>query len=160
MITMGILKKWITDTLKNDATYEALCLSTVGAKLGYYRSSPADQIVEALPFFTAFTSESSQDFVAMDGYTKTWDVPCALGIDGSYDNAGTDDSGVTIWSGTDKAEILAANAIEILRDTARNCGINGEDVQVLETRIIISEVGEFDDIQASIFIKFGLHTSI
>lgn len=153
MLTMGQLKKWATDTLKADATYTALCIATVGSALNYYRSSPVDTVEESLPFFTAFTDEASQDFTGASDFNRTWNIPFALGI--VANEKPVTEVGVKTWVSTDNAELLAVHAIETLRKEARSCGIYGEDVIILNTRLIVTEIGEADDIQANIFLTFG-----
>jgi hypothetical protein len=150
---MGQLKKWATDTLSADATYTALCIATVGEALNFYRSSPVDTVEESLPFFTAFTDEATQDFTGATDFNRTWNVPFALGI--SANERAEMDGVVKTWKSTDDAEILAVNAIEVLRKEAKSCGIYGEDVIILNTRLIVTEIGEADDIQANIFLTFG-----
>jgi len=164
MITMGILKKWVTDTLSANATYSALCVATVGSALNYYRGTPMNKVVEALPFFTAFTDESNQDFNSGMEYPKNWSVPCALAITSVDTNAmpiaSVTDGSTVVYELTDDAELLAAEAIEILRKQASSCGINGENVILLSARVIVSQIGEADDIQANIFLTFGLENHI
>jgi hypothetical protein len=150
---MGQIKKWATDTLSADAAYTALCVSTVGSALNFYRSSPIDRVVEALPFFTAYSNEANQDFGGQVEHRRTWEIPFAIGIEAN--EASEADGDATVWTSTDKAEILAVNAIETLRLQARSCGILGEDVIILNTRVIVSEIGEADDVQANVFVTFG-----
>lgn len=153
MLTMGQLKKWVTDTLSNSVEYTSVCTTTVGSKLNFYRSTPIDRVVEVLPFLTVFTDTSEQDFTGQSYFNKSWDIPIALGI---MSNAKSEKDGTTeLWASTDKAELLAHTALEILRNTARSCGINGEDVIITRTRLIVTEIGEADDVQANIFITFS-----
>lgn len=164
MITMGILKKWITDTLSSDASFSALCVATVGSSLNFYRGTPYNKVVETTPFFTAFSDESDLTFFNGGEYPNTWSVPCALAID-SLD---TDEmpilpvvDGVTsVYELTDKVELLAYNAVEVLRNKARSCGINGENVIILRVNILVSQIGEADDVQANIMLTFGLENHI
>lgn len=153
MLTMGQLKKWATDTLSADATYSALCIATVGSVLNYYRSSPVDVVEEVLPFFTAFTDEATQDFTGASDFNRTWNVPFALGI-GAVEKPVTEGTS-KVWVSTDNAELLAVHAIETLRREAKSCGIYGEYVIILNTRLVVTEIGEADDIQANIFLTFG-----
>ena len=153
MITMSILKKWAIDTAKNSTEFSTLCTDTIGSVLNFYRNSPADQVVEVLPFLTGFSDESSKDYTSQQDFNKTWSVPFALGIEGEYSSI--DDDGVTAWESTDKAELLAESFVDLIRTQARNCGINGVDIHVVSSRIIVSQIGEADDIQANIFILFG-----
>jgi len=157
MLTMGQIAKWVTDTLKADTVFTALCVTQVGSALNFYRHTPVDgRAIEVSPFLTAYSNELGQDFVANTEYFRTWEIPLALGYYvPDAENDSTPDVGVTVWTPTDKVEILAVNALEILRREARNCGIYGESVTLLSTRIIVTEIGEADDVQANIFLTFG-----
>jgi len=153
MQTMGSISKWITDTLYADTAFTALCISTVGEPLNFYRHSPMNRVVETAPFLTVFSDELNQNFSGGVEYFRTWSIPIALGIVANEDEVL---DGVTkVWSSVDHAETLANLAVEILRKEARSCGINGENVIILDTRIIVTEIGEADDVQANIFLTFG-----
>ena len=97
-------------------------------------------------------------------YPKNWNVPCALAING----VGSDDMPVapvtdgtsSVYELTDDAELLALTAVEILRKKAARCGINGENVILMSARVIVSQIGEADDVQANIFLVFGLGNHI
>ena len=160
MITMGILKKWVNDTLSADATFSALCTATVDSPLNYYRGTPINKVVETLPFFTSFTDEANLDFNSGMEYPKNWSVPCALAIKGVDSDempvAPVTDGTSEVYELTDDAELLALTAVEILRKKAVQCGINGENVILMSARVIVSQIGEADDVQANIFLVFGL----
>lgn len=153
MQTMGSISKWITDTLKADATFAALCVATVGSALNYYRHSPVNRVVEDMPFLTVFSDELNQNFIGGAEYFRTWSIPIALGILANEDEVL--EGAVRVWSSVDHAETLANSVVELLRKEARSCGINNESVIILDTRIIVTEIGEADDVQANIFLTFG-----
>lgn len=157
-MTMGILKKWITDTLKNSPEYEALCIATVGSALKFYRSSPMDKVAEDLPFLTAFSDEYEEDDLTEAAWNETWTIPIAIGIEGVKKSI--QDNNVTVWTSTDNAELLAVEAKKLLKKEANGCGISGEAINVLKTNLAVSEIGEADDVQASMFITFGKLNSI
>ncbi len=155
---MAILKKFVTDTLKNSPEYEALCIAKVGTALNYYRSAPTNNVVEDLPFLTAYSDTFERDDTSQEPWNQTWIIPVAIGIESSSTSA--DDDGVDVWNSTDKVEELAVEAIEILRKETNGCGVNNENINLLKTEMVISEIGEADDVQASIFITFGKLNSI
>lgn len=157
MLTMGQIAKWCTDTLKADASFTALCVAQVGSALNFYRHTPVDgRTIEQSPFLTAYSNEFGQDFSSKVEYPNTWEIPIVIGYEvPDTEDSSVDDAGVFAWTPTDKVELLAANAIEILRKTASGCGIYGESVIILDARIIVTEIGEADDVQANVFITFG-----
>jgi len=157
-MTMGILKKWITDTLNNSAEYTTLCTTLVGSKLNYYRSAPMNKVVEALPFMSVYSDEYKEDDLNQQPWNETWTIPIAIAITSNEDSE--DDSGVKVWVSTDTVEQLAIKAKEILKKEANGCGISGEAINVLGTELAVSEIGEADDVQASMFITFGKLNSI
>ncbi len=157
-MTMGILKKWITDTLNNSAEYTTLCTALVGSKLNYYRSAPMNDVVEDLPFMSVYSDEYKEDDLNQQPWNETWTIPIAIAITSNEDSE--DDSGVDVWVSTDTVEQLAIKAKEILKKEANGCGISGEAINVLGTDLAVSEIGEADDVQASMFITFGKLNSI
>lgn len=154
MMTQGIIKKWITDTLKDSVEYQAFCIATIGSALNFYRSAPIDTNKhESIPFLTVYSDEYEEDDVSSGGWGETWIIPVAIAIESSDDYVS--DTTVKVWESTDKVELLAIKAKEILKKEANGCGINGQDINVLKTSIAISEIGYADDVQASMFIMFG-----
>ena len=158
MITMGILKKWATDTLKNSTEFQAICTSTIGAQLNYYRSAPMDRPAETLPYLTAYSDEYEQDDQSDQFWNVTWVIPIAIAIE-CVDDFETD-ADVSVWTSTDKVEILAMSAKEILKTEANGCGIQGEDLRVIRSNLIVTEIGQADDVQANLFITLGKTNSI
>ncbi len=157
-MTMGILKKWITDTLNASPEYTTLCTTLVGSKLNYYRSAPMNDAVEALPFMSVYSDEYKEDDLTQQPWNETWSIPIAIVI--ATDEDSVDDSGVDVWITTDTVEELAVGARDILKKQANGCGISGEAINVLGIELAISEIGEADDVQASMFITFGKLNSI
>jgi len=62
---------------------------------------------------------------------------------------------VRVWKSVDNAEILANGSSKSPTYGVRGCGINGENVIILDTRVVVTEIGEADDVQANIFLTFG-----
>ena len=157
-MTQAVLKKWITDTLKNDSAYQVLCVDTVGVELNFYRSAPVNEIAESLPFLTVFGDTYDNDDMSSSPWNETWSIPMAIGIQAEEDSV--DDAGVKTWESTDKVELIAIAARDILKKEAAGCGIKGESINLLRTEMIITEIGEADDVQASMFLTFGKHNGI
>ena len=153
MITMGIIKKWITDTLYASAEYQQFCTDTIGSTLNFYRSAPIDDNSnEILPLFTAYSQDYEMDDSSQEIWNETWVIPIAIAIVSNEDYVV--DSSVKVWESTDKVELLAIKAKEIIKKEL-SCGINNTSINVLKTEVAISEIGEADDVQASMFITFG-----
>jgi len=157
-MNMGTLKKWITDTLYNSAEYQAFCNVTIGSSLNFYRSAPVDDNSnEQLPFLTVYSDSLDKDYAGEQFWRDSFIIPIAIAIIGSDESI--TDSNITIWDSSDKVELLALKAEEILLKQI-SCGISGEDIRVLRTQIVVSEVGYSDDVQANMFITFGKPNSI
>jgi len=152
-MTAGMLKKWITDTLKNDTEFRDFCIATVGKELSYYRSAPINEVVETLPFCTVYSDEYEHNARSEDTWNKTWNIPLAIGI--TSNDESIDDNGVTVWDSTDKVEEIAMRAIDILTKESFSCGVKNEPINLIDTQMMITEIGEADDTQASLFITFG-----
>jgi len=157
MITMGVIKKWITDILDSNEEYQTFCTVTIGSTLNFYRSSPMDKPAETIPFFTAYSNETEKDLSTQEIWNETWDIPIAIAIE-TEENP-VEDGDTKVWESTDKVELLAVKAIEILKREI-SCGINGTSISILKTFITVSEIGEADDVQASMFITFGKSNSL
>lgn len=155
MTTMADIKAWAVQTLKNDAGFTQFCVNTVGSVLNFYSNSPADRVEEVLPFLTAFSYETAHDFASREDFSRTWSIPFAIGVYGDYNSV--DDLGVTIWNAPDTAERLATEAVEVLRREAMSCG---NDIQVLSYRILVTQIGEAEDVQANLFVIFGQMNTI
>lgn len=157
MLTMGQLAKWVVDTLSSDGTFTSLCVSQVGSALNFYRHTPVDgRVIEQSPFLTAYSSELGRDFSGQSEYRNTWEIPLAIGYEVPLaEESSSTDGLATVWLPTDKVELIAANAVEILRKQASSCGIYGESVIILNARVIVTEIGEAVDVQANVFITFG-----
>ena len=157
-MTQGKLKKWITDTLKNDTEYQALCISVVGEELNYYRSPPMNKVVEDLPFLATYSNDYEEDDQSQALWNETWEIPIAIAMQ-SVDKYVMDED-VETWESTDKIEEIAITARDILKRESFGCGIKGESINLIATSLSISEVGEADDVQASMFLTFGKLNSI
>lgn len=153
MILQGDIKKWITDTLKDDTDYEQLCIDTIGEPLNFYRSSPMDRNAEDLPYLTAYSDMMEADETSQKFFKEEWFIPVSISIEESDDPI--DDNEVNTWTSTDKVEKIAYNAIETLKKESRACGINGEDILLVSYSIYITEIGEANDTQAIIQLQFG-----
>jgi len=157
-MNMGTLKKWITDTLYDSAEYQAFCTETISSTLNFYRSAPVDDnSKEALPFLTVYSDSVDKDYASQQFWRDSFIIPIAIAIVGDDDSI--TDSNITVWNSSDKVELLALKAEEILLRQL-SCGIGGEDIRVLRTQLVVSEIGYADDVQANMFITFGKPNSL
>ena len=157
MLTMGNIKKWITDILINDTDFADKVNATIGKSLNYYRSSPVDIAYEQLPYLTVFSGNISNHKFSQRIYNPTYEIAIAIAISGNVDSV--DDNNVEVWESTDKVEILATSMYETLNNKIK-CGIIGFDVEILSFDLIVTEIGEAYDVQANVIIQFGQTTSI
>lgn len=157
MTSSNTLKKWITQTLSADVDFKALCIAQIGEPLNFYRGTPMNELVEITPFFTVFTDEENADYVSRGDFPNTWSVPCALAVS-ELINSIILDGETTVYTGTDIVEELAIAAIQVLKREIRACNLG--DMRILQSRVVVSQIGEADDIQANIFLTFGEMTNI
>jgi len=159
MLLQSDIKSWIIDTLKNDADYTQLCVDTVGSTLNFYSSSPMDNEEHfAYPSFEVYSDETMSSYDSSSPFGKIFTIPIAIAIE--VDDEPVDVSGTKKWDSTDKVEKLAMYAENILRREA-NCGINNNYAKLLNSELQISEIGEATrDVQAAMWIQFGLHNNI
>jgi hypothetical protein len=154
-LTMGIIKKWITDSLSQDSDFEALCQDTIGGKLNYYRSTPIDLVYEKLPYFTAFSNYS--EFSKDGEWEKTFMIPCSIGIQADLDPL--DETNSEVFESVDKVEIIAVEAMRVLHKEI-TCGVKGEDLRILGWTLNTTEIGEADEVQGVLVIRFGLISTL
>ncbi len=152
-MTLGILKKWITDTLVASTDFENFCISKVGKKLSFYRSSPTHKVVEKTPFLTVYGT-ISEDNRTSEGYSKTFEIPLIIGIEEVEDEV-IEPNGVKVWESTDKVEEIANEMFAII-SKEQSCGINGDySYRIIDINMFITSIGEADDVEAQIIITFG-----
>lgn len=151
MTSSAEIKKWITQTLSQSASLTALCTSIIDSKLNFYRGTPINDVVEEIPYFTVFTDESNADYTSQSGFQTVWNIPCALAIAENITHI--TDGDVIVYEVTDNVERLANASIEVLKAELRACNLG--DIRLMQSRVVISQIGEADDIQANIFLTFG-----
>ena len=153
-MTLGRIKKWITDTLSTSQDFTDYCTSNIGSKLNFYRSSPTHKVQETLPFLTVDGYEKDDDRES-SGYSKTFSIGVSIGIEENEDYI-VDANGVKAWDTTDKVELIAEKANEILNSEV-SCGIDGNySIRVIKSNVFITAIGEADDVEAQVILIFGI----
>jgi len=152
-MTAKIIKKWIANTLKNDELFKNFCIEKIGSELNYYISPPVNDVVEVLPFMAVYTDSYANDRQSDANWNETWSIPMAIGIETTVEEIVED--GVYVWTGIDDIEEVASKVKELLQKEADSMGIENESINLINTDMVISDIGEADDIQASMLLSFG-----
>jgi len=160
MLLQKYIKAWVIATLKNDATFTQLCIDTIGSALNFSSSSPMNNNNHfQYPSCEVYSDETMKTYDSNAPYNKVFTIPIAIAIEVEKEPVITDD--VNVWESTDKVELIASSAEEILRKEVMGCGINGYYGKLLSSELQISEIGEStQDVQAAMWIQIGLHNNI
>lgn len=152
------VKKWISDTLKDNTEFADFCTQEIGSALNFYRSSPINDIKEEIPYMTVFSDMSKDDNTSEKFFDAEWMIPISMAILDEDDPI--DDNGVQVWESVDKIENIAHKAIEILECRLRDFKIKNEDILIVSKTIYLTETGEAEDVQANIMLQFGKVNSV
>ncbi len=155
---IGIIKKWITDTLVESTEFDDYVNTVLGKSLNYYRSSPITEAKEVYPYLTVFGVGKEDDRTSDDILSNVWNIPIAIGIE-EADDPIVEANGVTVWDSSEKVELIETKMMEILGKEVR-CGISGEDIHIASVNTFLTEIGEADDVEAQTFITFGKYRDI
>ena len=143
-IQYGILK-----AVKTDTDFQTLCNNTIGETLNFYHGTDLMKYKETLPYMTAYKFNTQKQ----EGADRQWFIQFVLGIEAEAEPI-KDSLDIIRYTTTDKIEVLAREALEVIRSAFRMGLITGNsNLRVVSENIIITEVGEADDVQAIVGLQ-------
>jgi hypothetical protein len=156
-ITLTDIQDFMVREVATSAEFAALATSLgVTAPFSFYRGADLETDIETLPYFVSykFNSSSQED---LDPY---WMLQFIVGIDGSAE-AEVDGDNVVVYSATDNVEKLAVKALGIIRQGISSGGLNGQClIRLASANVLITEVGEADDVQAIVTLRFENYSTL
>jgi hypothetical protein len=143
-VSLTDVQAFLTRAVKTSPDFETLCLSTIGTTLNFSRGADLERDVEEVPYFTSYKFNFQHD----EGQDSGWRVQFVIGIDGRTVPE-LDSDGVIVYNSTDNVEKLAIGALRIIESDLMAGGLKGIcDLRISSMNMLITEVGEADDVQA------------
>ena len=154
-ITLTSIQDFIVKHVKGDAEYDVLCNALVKSSLNYARGSDLSRVVEVAPFFTSYKFNSQN----AEGEEPYWVVQYVIGIDAEGEEPIIED-GVKVWQSTDNVEQLAVKALDLIHEGLRDGSFMGQCLlRITDENILITEVGEANDVQAIVTIRLESYST-
>lgn len=148
-ILLTDIQHFLVKEVKNSAEFEALSQSLLNESLNYYRGANLKGSKEKLPYFTSYKFNSQDE----ENKDSEWIVQFIIGIEGDEDYI-VDGDGIKVYESTDHVEQLAVKALSVIKTGLRDGSFNGKcDLRIASVNIIITEVGEADDVQAIVTLR-------
>ena len=148
-ITLTDIQDFVVRQVATSAEFNTLVDSLLGTPMGFYRGSDLSKAEEQLPYFTSYKF-NSQD---VEGQNSTWLVQYVIAIDGTA-NPVVDADNITLYEESDKVERLATKALDIIRQGLSAGDLGGMcSIRIVDTNILITEIGEADDVQAIVTLR-------
>lgn len=148
-VTLTDVQDFVVREVATSAEFSAFSTGLIGTNLNFYRGADLSANVEELPYFVSYKF-NSQD---TEGADPVWIVQYIIGIDGSSEGV-ADGDGIVIYDATDKVEQLAVKALGIIRQGILSGGLKGVcGIRISDVNILITEVGEADDVQAIVTLR-------
>lgn len=155
-ITLTDVQDFIVRTVAKSSEFDTLANSLLGSSLSFHRGSDLSRDVEALPHMIGYKFNSQH----IEGDDPFWIVQYIIAIDGTADPV-TDGDGIVIYEATDKVEQLAVKAFDIIKAELRAGGLGGVcTIRIANVNILITEVGEADDVQAIVTLRLEEYSTL
>lgn len=156
-VSLTDIQDFIVRTVAKSAVFAQFCTDTIGGQLKYYRGADLRYGPASEASFTAYKFYS-RDEQALE---TAWHVQYVIGLPVDEDDKTVDEDGITILPSSDKVEALALTALGIIRQGVRDGGLKGRcDMYVADANVLITEVGEADDVQAIVTLRFEAYKTM
>ena len=154
-VTLTDIQDFVVREVAISAEFAALATSLVNKTFVFYRGDDLriDPATRGDAYFIA-SKFNAQDSENVD---TVFFIQYILGVvdDPDLPDPVADSDGVYILPQTDHVEQLAIKALGIIRQGLSSGGLNGRcDMRISDTNILITEVGEADDVQAIVTLRF------
>ena len=148
MQTLASIQSFIATQLVNNAEFTTLCVDTIGSKLNFYTDSSILRADEVMPFLVVHKFNKAYEI----DKEPEWIVQMLIGIESEekYIESG----GIRYYQSTSSVETIADKAIEIIKCDLAAVGVEGNKKLFIQNyNVLITEIGEADDIQAIVTIR-------
>lgn len=148
-ITLSEIQDFLVRHLKNSSEFANVCTTILNQQLNYYKGSNIRGDIEDVPYLTAYKFNSQKT----KGQDPSWVVQFVIGIDGTGAEI-IDSDGVTKWEASDNVEKLAVAALDLIHEGIRDGSLLGQcQLSVVDENILVTEIGEADDVQAIVTLR-------
>lgn len=148
-ITLTDIQDFIVRQVAKSAEFDTLSNTLLGTSMDFYRGSDLRGALEQTPYFMSFKF-NSQD---VEDQNSNWIVQYIIAIDGTAD-AVVDADNITLYEDSDKVERLAVKALDIIREGLSAGDLGGIcTIRIVDVNILITEIGEADDVQAIVTLR-------
>lgn len=150
MILLDDIQLFMVESVKASGDFQALCTSLLGEQLNYYSGSNVRRPIETLPYFAAYAFNYEDE---KGPNPSRWIMQFVIALDASGDTAALID-GVWQYQTPSKIGQLSKGAIAAIENALCTFGIGGDlSLRVMHTNILVTEIGEADDIQAIVTLR-------
>jgi hypothetical protein len=156
------IEDFCANTLKNSATFEAFCITEIGAKLNFETDSPMNSFndLPALPYCTVHGGVEDQDRLQAE-WGHPYEIALVFGIldETSSTNKNppfTIVNGIKKYTSTRNIEKVAKEALKQIQDKMRATGISGDyDISIISAKGIKTATGEASDMNYILSLSFN-----
>jgi hypothetical protein len=154
-ISLTDIQDFVVREVARSSDFASLVTSLLGTTMVFYRGDDlrVDPGTGGTPYFIAQKFNSNES----DSDPATWMVQYVLGVPDAPTAAplGPDVDGVIVREQTNYVEQLAIAALGIIRQGVTSGGIGGIcNLRISAANILTTEVGEADDVQAFVTLRF------
>jgi hypothetical protein len=161
-LTVFDIQDFCANTLKNDATFEALCVEKVGSALNFETDAVLNDydMLPPIPYCSIHAGAESQDLRAGE-WNHDYEVAIVLGISDVTSAAdkrspSVTENGIVKYTSIRVVEILAKKAIITIKKRMASSGINGDfDIQLISANGTKTATGEADDMNYILSLTFS-----
>jgi len=155
MIAMISIQKMIAKALHQSADFNDYCLSIIGKTFDFHIDPSIAQETETLPYVAIHKFNKAHDVERDD----EWIVQLIMAI--QSESEPIEEDGIKIFPSSSNVELMVDKAIEIIKEELIVVGVeNSRLIRVSSFNVLITEVGEADDVQAIVTIKLNTPTLI
>ena len=152
-ITLTDIQDFMVREVATSTEFADLATSLLGVTFKFYRGVDLRYEEYADPYFVSYKFHSQNP----EGEDPTWFLQYIIGLPDPADTVSPapDTDGVIVTPLTDHIEALAVKALGIIRQGLSSGGLNGQcNMRIADANILITEVGEADDVQAIVTLRF------
>jgi len=146
--SLSAIQSVITSSLKNSIDFKNKSLSLIGEELNFYMDTSILYEEEKTPYIAFHKFNSTFDENSNNDYILQFIVSLY------YGEPKTDANGINYVEEVSFAEELALEALKDIKETLVCVGVDGDrSLYVSNYNILITEVGEAEDIQAIVTLR-------
>lgn len=148
MISMSSIQKMMALSLKNSAEFTTLCTDNLNSEMNFYIDPSVSENSLKLPYTVIHKFNKS----APIDMEKEWVLQMVLAIKSEEDPI--IENGISLYPSARLIELISDSAIGLIEQNLSCVGVDGDrQLFIKDYNILITEIGEADDIQAIVTIR-------